>query len=49
MTGAQVVLHRSHLTRRDSREVAGRLGLTVVELPTDQEKLTRILQELLAR
>jgi hypothetical protein len=49
MTGAQVVLYRSHLTRRESREVAGRLGLTVVELPTDQEKLTRILQELLAR
>jgi hypothetical protein len=47
MTGAQVVLYRSRRTKRESREFAGRLGLTVVELPSDQEKLTRLLQELL--
>jgi hypothetical protein len=48
MTGAQVVLCRSRRTQRETREFAGRLGLPVVELPHDQEKLTRILQELLA-
>ncbi|MFL5608837.1 MAG: hypothetical protein ACJ8AD_20440 [Gemmatimonadaceae bacterium] len=48
MTGAQVVLYRSRRTRRESRELAGRLGIRVVELPGDQEKLTRILQELIA-
>jgi hypothetical protein len=49
MTGAQVLLHRSCRTRRESREFAGRLGLRVVELPNDQEMLMRLLQELLAR
>jgi hypothetical protein len=48
MTGAQVVLFRSRRTQRDVRELAGRLGLRVVELPTDQETLMRLLQELLA-
>jgi hypothetical protein len=47
MTGAQVVLIRSRRTARESREFAGRLGLRVVELPTEQDKLMRILQELL--
>jgi hypothetical protein len=49
MTGAQVLLHRSRRTQRETRELADRLGLTVVELPGDQEKLMRILQELAAR
>jgi hypothetical protein len=48
MTGAEVVLYRSRRTRRETREFAGRLGLRVVELPSDQENLTRILRELLA-
>jgi hypothetical protein len=48
MTGAEVVLYRSRRTRRESRDFAGRLGLRVVELPTEQESLTRILRELLA-
>ncbi|MDQ6853624.1 MAG: hypothetical protein M3046_08005 [Actinomycetota bacterium] len=47
MTGAQVILYRSRRTRRASREFAGRLGLRVVELPTDHETLMRLLQELL--
>jgi hypothetical protein len=47
MTSAQVILFRSRRTQRDFREFAGRLGLRVVELPNDQEKLVRILQELL--
>ena len=46
MTGAQVVLCRSRRTRHDVREFAARLGLEVVDLPNDQEKLARILQEL---
>lgn len=48
MTGAQVVFCRSRRTQRDVREFAGRLGLGVVELPSDQEKLARLLQELRA-
>jgi DNA-binding response OmpR family regulator len=48
MTGSEVVLYRSRRTQRESREFAGRLGLRVVELPNDQEKLLRLLQELLA-
>jgi len=47
MTGAQVMLYRSRRTRQQSREFAGRLGLRVMELPADQEKLTQFLQELL--
>jgi hypothetical protein len=49
MTGAQVLLHRSRRTQRESGEFAGRLGLRIVELPGDQEKLMRILQELVVR
>ena len=47
MTGAQVILYRSRRTRQETHEFAGRLGLRVVELPRDHEKLTRLLQELL--
>ena len=48
MTGARVLLCRSHHTRRDTREFAARLGLTVVEMPNDHERLLRVLQELIA-
>jgi hypothetical protein len=46
MTGAQLLLCRSRRTQRDTRDFASRLGLTVVELPRDYEKLLRQLQEL---
>jgi hypothetical protein len=48
MTGAQVILCRSRRTKRDSREFAQRMGLSVIVLPGDQDKLLRLLQELAA-
>jgi hypothetical protein len=48
MTGARVLLCRSHRTRRDTREFTERLGLAVVEMPNDHHRLQRILQELIA-
>jgi hypothetical protein len=48
MTGAAVLLCRSRRTRRDTRDFASRLGLTVVTLPDDHDKLLRHLNQLLA-
>jgi hypothetical protein len=48
MTGAAILLYRSQRTRRDAREFASRLGLQVMNLPDDREKLLRQLSELLA-
>jgi hypothetical protein len=47
MTGSQVLLFRSRRTRRDIGDLAERLGVTVATLPTEHEKLTRLLKELL--
>lgn len=48
MTGARVVLFRSHRSERDISEFASRLGLRVVDMPIDHETLTGLLQEMLA-
>jgi hypothetical protein len=48
MTGARVLLCRSRHTRRDTREFAERLGLAVLEMPNDHDRLQLILQELIA-
>jgi hypothetical protein len=48
MTGAAVLLCRSHRTRRDTREFAARLRLGVVSLPDDHDALLRHLNGLLA-
>lgn len=48
MTGARVVLFRSHRSKRDISEFASRLELRVVDMPVDHETLTRLLQEMLA-
>jgi hypothetical protein len=48
MTGAAILLYRSPRTRHDAREFASRLGLHVMNLPDDREKLVRHLNELLA-
>jgi hypothetical protein len=48
MTGSRVLLIRSRRTRRDVRELSGRLGLRVVEMPMEHEPLTRLLHQMLA-
>ncbi len=47
MTGAKVILFRSRRTRSRTSEVAERLSLPVLELPTDQATLMRELAALL--
>ena len=47
MTGSELLLFRSSRTRRDIGDIAERLGVTVVDLPSEQEVLTRRLRELL--
>ena len=48
MTGSRVLLFRSRRTQRDASELAGRLGLQVVDMPTKHETLTQVLRELVA-
>jgi hypothetical protein len=48
MTGSRVLLFKSRRTQRDTSELAGRLGLMVVDMPTRHETLTQVLRELLA-
>lgn len=48
MTGSRVLLFKSRRTQRDAGELATRLGLTVVDMPTRHETLTQILRELIA-
>ncbi|PYP81596.1 MAG: hypothetical protein DMD35_01080 [Gemmatimonadetes bacterium] len=45
--GSRVLLFRSRRTRRDVRELTERLGLRVVEMPTEHETLTPLLDEML--
>jgi hypothetical protein len=47
MTGSQLLLVRSSRTQRDIGDLAERIGVTVLELPVEQETLTRVLDELL--
>jgi hypothetical protein len=47
MTGSQILLFRSRRTRRDIGDLAERSGVTVVELPSEHETLSRLLQELI--
>ena len=46
MTGSRLLLVRSHRTQRDIGDLAERIGVTVLELPVEQETLTRVLHEL---
>jgi hypothetical protein len=48
MTGSRVLLFRSRRTQRDATELAERLGLVVVDMPSKHETLTRVLRELVA-
>jgi DNA-binding NtrC family response regulator len=49
MTGARVLLFRSPRTRREAGELAGRLGVEVIEMPVDHEALARQIRALLER
>ncbi len=46
MTGSRVLLFRSRRTQRDVRELASRLGLPVVDMPSKHETQTERLREL---
>jgi hypothetical protein len=46
MTGSQVILFRSHRTRRDVSDMADRLGLRTVGMPDEHESLTSMLHDL---
>ena len=48
MTGSRVLLFKSRRTKRDAGELVGRLRLTVVDMPSRHETLTKILRELVA-
>jgi hypothetical protein len=48
MTGSRVLLFKSRRTQRDASELAERLGLTVVDMPSRHETLTQVLRELVA-
>ena len=47
MTGARVLLFRSHRTRRDMTAFADRLALRIVDMPTEHGTLNALLEELL--
>lgn len=44
MTGARVLLFRSKRTMRDTTVLATRLGIPVLEMPTDHDTLARALR-----
>lgn len=44
MTGARLMLVGSHRTRRDAADVASRLGLRAVTLPSDLETIAALLR-----
>jgi hypothetical protein len=46
MIGARVVLFRSARTRRDVAGLASALGVTMLELPGDLERLTELVRDL---
>lgn len=48
MTGARILLFRSHRTRRDMTDFASRLALRIVDMPAEHEVLTALLREMLA-
>ena len=43
MTGSRVLLFRSRRTRRDVSDLAGRLGVDVMDMPMEHESLTGTL------
>ena len=47
MTGARVLLFRSRGTLRDASDFADRLGLRVVEMPSEHGVLSALLKEML--
>jgi hypothetical protein len=48
MTGSRVLLFRSRRTQHDAGELAQRLGLPMVDMPTRHETLTQLLRDLTA-
>jgi hypothetical protein len=48
MTGATVLLFRSHRSSRDVADLAARMRVATVELPLQGDRLTTLLAELLA-
>jgi hypothetical protein len=48
MTGSKVLLFKSRRTQHDAGDLAERLGLTVVDMPSKHETLTQVLRELVA-
>ncbi len=48
MTGSRVLLFRSRRTQRDMSELAGRLELLVVDMPTRHETLAQLLRDMMA-
>ena len=48
MLGARVLLFRSRRTKRDTSDLAARLGVRVIEMPLTHEELTRLFAELLS-
>jgi hypothetical protein len=47
MTGSELLLFRSRRTRRDVGDLAERLGVPVLDMPADHERLTQLLRDLL--
>ena len=48
MTGSRVLLFRARRSRRDATELAGRLGLEIVDMPIEHTVLTRTLDRVMA-
>lgn len=47
MTGSRVLLFQSRRTQRDVSELAGRLGLSVMDMPMEHESLSRLLNRVM--
>jgi hypothetical protein len=47
MTGSRVLLVRSRRTRRDTSELATRLGLRVADMPMDHDPFSQLLRQTL--
>lgn len=47
MTGARVILFRSNRSVADQTEFGGRLGLRILNMPTEHESITAVLKEVL--
>ncbi|CAN5261039.1 hypothetical protein BH09GEM1_BH09GEM1_28790 [soil metagenome] len=45
MTGARVILFRSNRSTADQKEFSERLGLRILNMPTEHESITGVLRE----